>query len=306
MKFGLFLPQREIGHDFQNVLDFVRVTESAGFDFLQATDHVLGADTATRPPLGRCLRPARPVPRAARALWLLSCAVTDLELVTAVLILPQRQTALVAKQAAQIDIVTGGRFRLGVGVGWNAVEYEALGIDFLTRGARCEEQIEVLRRLWTQESVDFEGRFHRIDRAGILPRPIQRPIPIWIGGGQTTRVLSRIGRLSDGWLAGGPPGETNDRAWAFICQAAREAGREELPGLQLGLRIQGHDLGEFERQVEACERSGATHVSIRCDNPIDPRDPIRSLDHYVEIVSSAAQVLAERLESPKKVSSSAH
>jgi probable F420-dependent oxidoreductase len=304
MKFGMFLPQREIGHDFQNVIDFVGVTENAGFDFLQATDHVLGADTATRPHWDGAYD-LNDLFHEQLVLFGYLAAITDLELVTAVLILPQRQTALVAKQAAQIDIVSGGRFRLGVGVGWNAVEYEALGIDFYTRGARCEEQIEVLRRLWTEESVDFAGRFHRIDRAGILPRPIQRPIPIWIGGGQTTRVLSRIGRLGDGWLAGGPPGETNDRAWAVIREAAREAGREELPGLQLGLRIPGHDLSEFERQVEACERFGATHVSIRCDNPTDPNDPIRSLDHYLEVVVSAARVLAERLGSPKKLTSHA-
>ena len=229
MKFGMFLPQREIGHDFQNVIDFVGVTENAGFDFLQATDHVLGADTATRPHWDGAYD-LNDLFHEQLVLFGYLAAITDLELVTAVLILPQRQTALVAKQAAQIDIVSGGRFRLGVGVGWNAVEYEALGIDFYTRGARCEEQIR---------------------------------------------------------------------------EAAREAGREELPGLQLGLRIPGHDLSEFERQVEACERSGATHVSIRCDNPTDPNDPIRSLDHYLEVVVSAARVLAERLGSPKKLTSHA-
>jgi probable F420-dependent oxidoreductase len=276
------------------VLDFVHATESAGFDFLQATDHVLGADPATRPQWDGAYD-VHDLFHEQLILFGYLAAITDLELVTAVLILPQRQTALVAKQAAQIDILTGGRFRLGIGVGWNAVEYEALDIDFSTRGARCEEQIEVLRRLWTEESVDFAGRFHRIDRAGILPRPIQRPIPIWIGGGQTTRVLQRVGRLGDGWLSGGPPGEAVDKAWTIIVDAAKEAGREQLPGLQLGLRMPGCDLGEFERQVGACERAGASHVSIRCDNPMDPHDPKRSLDQYLEVISLAAEVLGERL-----------
>jgi alkanesulfonate monooxygenase SsuD/methylene tetrahydromethanopterin reductase-like flavin-dependent oxidoreductase (luciferase family) len=131
MKFGMFLPQREIGHDFQNVIDFVGVTENAGFDFLQATDHVLGADTATRPHWDGAYD-LNDLFHEQLVLFGYLAAITDLELVTAVLILPQRQTALVAKQAAQIDIVSGGRFRLGVGVGWNAVEYEALGIDFYT------------------------------------------------------------------------------------------------------------------------------------------------------------------------------
>ena len=120
---------------------------------------------------------------------------TDLELVTGVLILPQRQAVLVAKQAAEVDLFTGGKFRLGVGIGWNEVEYQALGMDFRNRARRYEEQIEVMRLLWTHDVVTFKGRYHEIDAAGILPRPVQRPIPIWMGGGATPAVLERIGRL---------------------------------------------------------------------------------------------------------------
>ena len=153
----------------------------------------------------------------------------------------------------------------------------------------------MLRRFWNEESVDFEGRFPRIDRAGILPRPVQRPIPIWIGGGASTRVLERIGRLADGWLHGGPPGDSLDRAIEVIYRAARDAGRHELPGLQVGLRITDFNAGEFERAVEASEKAGATHVSIRSDNPIDPNDPVRSAEHYLEMIEFAQRVLGKRL-----------
>jgi probable F420-dependent oxidoreductase len=292
MKFGMFLPQREIGANFENVLDFVRATEAAGFDFLQATDHVLGADAHTRPQWTGAYD-VHDLFHEPLVFYGYLSAITTLELVTAVLILPQRQTALVAKQAAEVDIVSGGRFRLGVGVGWNAVEYEALGIDFHTRGARCEEQIEVMRLLWTRDSVDFKGRFHRIDRAGLLPHPLQRPIPIWIGGGQTTRVLERIGRIADGWLSGSPPGEETDRALAIIRDAATKARRAQMPGVQLGLRISEFDAAKLEAQIEACERAGATHVSIRADNPTNPEDPRRSLQHYFELVDFASTVISD-------------
>ncbi|MGD0055965.1 MAG: LLM class F420-dependent oxidoreductase [Acidimicrobiales bacterium] len=295
MKFGVFLPQREIGADLENLLVFVRAVEAAGFSFLQATDHVLGADPATRTGWDGPYD-VHDLFHEPFVFYGYLAAVTKLDLVTAVLILPQRQTALVAKQAAELDILTRGRFRLGVGVGWNDVEYEALGIDFRTRGARCEEQVEVLRRLWCEESVDFEGRFHRIDRAGILPRPIQRPIPIWIGGGATTRVLERIGRLGDGWLHGGGPGESLDRALEIIHRAARDARRPEPPGLQVGLRVSDLNAGDFERAVEESEKAGASYVSIRGDNPIDPNDPVRSLDQYLEMLGFATTVLAERLK----------
>jgi len=296
VKFGMFLPQREFGHDLQNVLGFVEAVDNAGFDFLQATDHVLGADPSARPNWDGAYD-VHDLFHEQFVFFGHLAALTKMELVSAVLILPQRQTALVAKQAAEVDILTGGRFRLGIGVGWNDVEYEALNVDFRTRGERCEEQIHVLRRLWTEESIDFTGRFHRIDRAGILPRPIQQPIPIWIGGGATKRVLERIGRLGDGWLSGSPPGEDTDRAYAIIKNAAKAVGRLAPPALQLGLRISTLDAGKFERQIDACELAGASHVSLRGDNPIDHNDPIRTFDQYLEIVDFAATALGDRLQS---------
>ena len=204
MKLGAVFPQTEIGADPGAVKAFAQAAESLGYDYVLAYDHVLGADTANRPDWrgGYRLEHAFHEPFV---LFSYLAGVTErIGLATGVVILPQRQTALVAKQAAALDVLSGGRLRLGVGIGWNAVEYEALGQDFHNRGRRYEEQIAVLRLLWTQESVAFQGRWHSVPEAGINPLPVQRPIPIWMGGasgmGDDDRVLRRIARLADGWI----------------------------------------------------------------------------------------------------------
>ena len=181
------------------------------------------------------------------------------------IILPQRQTVLVAKQAAEVDVLTGGKFRLGVGIGWNPVEYDALGMNFRNRATRYEEQIELLRLLWTQDSVAFEGRFHSVDHAGLMPRPVQRPIPIWMGGGLAPATLDRIGRLSDGWICNTPPGHGLEEGLKVVQQAADTAGR---PAGAVGLHgvAQPRDASDvaavLRRQVEKWEAIGATHVSV--------------------------------------------
>src|SRR6266550_7850766 len=179
MQIGVTFPQTEIGADPIVIRDYAQTVEGLGYSHLVAFDHVLGADPTHRP--GWQGYTYRQMFHEPFVLFGYLAALTHLELVPAVIILPQRQTALVAKQAAEIDILTGGRLRLGVGLGWNFVEFEALGEDFRNRGRRAEEQIEVLRRLWTEPVVDFDGRWHRIPAAGINPLPVQRPIPIWIG-----------------------------------------------------------------------------------------------------------------------------
>ena len=183
MKAGVVFPQTEIGADPVAVRDYVQAAEGLGFSHLIVYDHVLGADTTKHANWtgGYTLESMFHEPFV--LFGYLSGITTSIELVTAVLILGQRQTALVAKQAAQCDLLSGGRLRLGVGVGWNHVEYEALGEDFSNRGARQAEQIEVLRQLWTNSVVDFHGKYHDITSAGINPLPIQRPIPIWMGAG---------------------------------------------------------------------------------------------------------------------------
>src|SRR3712207_5049701 len=199
MRLGAIFPQLESGADPVAIRDYAQAVEGMGYDHILIYDHVLGADTASRPNW-RGPYTAQSLFHEPFVLYGYFAAVTErVELVTDVIILPQRQTALVAKQAAEIDVLSGGRLRLGVGIGWNEVEYEALGESFRNRGARSEEQIEVLRLLWTQEVVDFQGRWHTITAAGINPLPVRRPIPLWIGG-TAEPVLRRIGRLGDGWF----------------------------------------------------------------------------------------------------------
>jgi probable F420-dependent oxidoreductase len=200
MEYGVVFPQTEIGTDPGAIAAFARAAEDLGFAHLLVYDHVLGAVPRGEAWLGYTCKDA--FHEVLVLLGYLAAVTSRLALATGILILPQRQTALVAKQAAEIDVLSGGRLRLGVGVGWNDVEYEALGEDFHRRGARLEEQVAVLRALWTQEAVTFAGRFHRITAAGINPLPVQRPIPIWFGG-ESEAAMRRIARLGDGWILGG-------------------------------------------------------------------------------------------------------
>ena len=237
LRIGVSLPVRELQDDLAGIRDFAQTAEELGFTHLRVPDVVV------RPGAGHLHEP----------LTLLSwvAALTSaIELVPSVIILPARQTALVAKQAAEIDVLSGGRLRLGVGVGGSAEEYAALGQDFRTRGRRCDEQIELLRLLWTQDEVSFEGRWDRIEGAGIGPLPTQRPIPIWIGPGGGSGevpapVLRRIGRLSDGWFAIIPPGR---RAGGQRAHPRGSRGRRTRP-LGDRHRGRGRDHGQAAGRV---------------------------------------------------------
>src|SRR5271170_6157353 len=190
MRLGAVFPQTEIGSDPADVRRWATTVEDLGYDHILAYDHVLGAGTDTRP--GWQGYTSDTLFHEVFVLYGYLAAVTSrVELVTGVLILPQRQTALVAKQAAEVDVLSGGRLRLGIGVGWNPVEYEALGLPFANRGSRQAAQIDLLRRLWTEELVDFKGEYDAIPHAGLNPLPVQRPIPIWIGGGAEA-VVKRV------------------------------------------------------------------------------------------------------------------
>src|SRR5919108_1065918 len=186
VKLGAIFPQTEIGTDLGAIRAFVQAVEAFGYDSIFIADHVLGADPRVHqhPSLGRYSYKSV-VHEPLTLMAYLAATTTGITLATGILILPQRQTALVAKQAAEVDVLSGGRLLLGIGVGWNPVEYEALGEDFHNRGRRCEEQIVVLRALWTQEVVDFKGQWHQINHADLNPLPVQRPIPIWIGAGRS-------------------------------------------------------------------------------------------------------------------------
>ena len=206
MRFGVVFPQLEIGADPVAVRDYAQAAESLGYQHLLVYDHVLGANAGSRPGWRGSYRHTDMFHEPFVLFGYLGGVTTTLELVTGVLILPQRQTALVAKQVAEVDVLTGGRLRLGIGTGWNAVEYEALSEDFHNRGLRSEEQIEVMRALWTRELVSYEGRWHKITDAGLNPLPVQRPVPVWFGG-MDERVLRRTARMGDGWFPQFQPSE---------------------------------------------------------------------------------------------------
>lgn len=262
MKLGVVFPQTEIGADVGGVRAFAQATQELGFDHLLAYDHVLGADRERHPDLIGPYRTEHQFHEILVLFGFIAGVAPGLELVTGVVIAPQRQTALLAKQAAEIDLLTGGRFRLGLGIGWNPVEYEALGEDFTNRGRRFEEQIELMRRLWTEPVFDFDGRWHKVTAAGINPLPVQRPIPIWIGA-SAERSLKRAARLADGFfpqrpLEGGWP-ETMAQMRAWV----EETGRDwSTFGIEQRISVANGTPDEWRAAADEWRELGATHLSI--------------------------------------------
>jgi probable F420-dependent oxidoreductase len=260
MQIGVVYPQIELGGDPRAVREIGIAVESLGFDHLLAYDHVLGAVHADRtPPLTGPYTETDPFHDPLVMFAYLAGLTERIELATGILILPQRQTALVARQAADVDLLSGGRFRLGIGVGWNHVEYDALGQDFRRRGARQEEQIELLRRLWTEPIVDFDGQFDRVERAALLPKPT-RSIPIWLGG-YGDAAWERAARHGDGFIFGGRASGIFE-SWARMRDRVAELGRpvEDFGGDYLVLARSGID--EAITKVEAWREAGGTHATI--------------------------------------------
>jgi probable F420-dependent oxidoreductase len=262
MQIGVVLPQLEIGADPAGVRAYVEAVRDMGYAHLLAYDHVLGAD----PPRHE----GWSGPYTYQSLFhepfvlygFIAGIAPQLELVTGVIILPQRQTALVAKQAAEVDVLTGGRFRLGVGIGWNWVEYDGLGMNFKNRARRFEEQIELIRKLTSEPIVDFKGRYETVTAAGINPLPVQRPIPIWIGGSAES-ALKRAAEMADGFfpqrpLEGGWPATIEKmRGWA------EAAGRNWSKfGIEARLNGASGTPDDWRAQVEEWTRLGATHMSV--------------------------------------------
>jgi len=262
MQIGLVYPQTEYPADPAAVRDYAQTAEALGYRHILAYDHVLGANP-DRP--GGWTGPytyQTPFMEPFVLFSHMAAVTTRLGFATGILILPQRETALVAKQAATLDVLCGGRLRLGIGTGWNEVEYVALGQDFHTRGRRQEEQIEVLRALWTQELVTFKGSWHDIPDAGLNPLPVQRPIPLWFGG-HADAVLRRLARLGDGWLPGFRTAEAAADALATLDGYLAEAGRSRADiGLEPRLHWGDGDLDALGRTLAGWRAAGATHVSL--------------------------------------------
>ncbi|MFD1538339.1 LLM class F420-dependent oxidoreductase [Nonomuraea guangzhouensis] len=284
MRIGVVFPQTEIGADAGAVRAYGQRVEELGFRHVMAFDHVVGADPAVHQGWDGPYD-VRTTFHEPMVLFGYLAALTSLELVTGIIILPQRQTALVAKQAAEVDLLTTGRFRLGVGLGWNRVEYEALGQDFTTRGKRVEEQVALMRRLWTESSVTFEGAFDRVTGAGLAPLPVQRPIPVWFGA-QSPVAYRRAGRLADGWFPQMSPGPQLDEAKAMVEAAAAQAGRDPAAlGMEGRVRWAG-SADELHKTVHRWRESGATHVAIDT-----MRAGLRSVDEHLAALETAAEAL---------------
>jgi probable F420-dependent oxidoreductase len=279
MHVGVVFPQIEIGSDRGAVRAYADAVNELGYHHLLAYDHVVGADPKVHRGWNGPYNIADTF-HEPMVLFGYLAACTDLELVSGILIAPQRQTVLVAKQAAEVDVLSGGRLRLGVGLGWNRLEYEALAKDFSNRATRIVEQVELLRLLFTEESVTFEGRFEQIHGVGILPMPVQQPIPIWFGG-LAPSALRRVGRIADGWFPLVRFGPELEAAVEVVQQAAREAGRGPVPfegRIALDARAE-----KVERHLEGWREVGASHVSLDT-----MRQGFSGVDEHIAALTAAA------------------
>jgi probable F420-dependent oxidoreductase len=288
MLYGVVFPQTEIGSDAGAVRSYALAAEDLGYDYLLAYDHVVGANPANPGPWQHGPYDYTTMFHEPLVLFGHLAALTErIAFATGILILPQRQTALVAKQAAEVDVLSGGRLRIGVGVGWNPAEYEALGQDFHTRGRRQAEQVEVLRKLWTQRLVEVEGEFHHLPDVGIHPLPIQQPIPIWFGGGAEA-VLRRMARLGDGWMPNSQSldalAENLERLRGYV----REAGRDP-EAFGVDVRIDARRWGEdvWPETLERLAALGVTHVCINTmGQGYTPDQHIEAIGRFKAVVDS--------------------
>jgi probable F420-dependent oxidoreductase len=286
MKIGVIFPQTEFTPDPIAVRDYAQAVEGLGFSHMHAYDHILGANPE-RP--GGWTGPYTYKHQFFEPFLLysyLAGLTHKIEFATGILILPQRQTALVAKQAATLDVLCNGRLRLGVGIGWNEVEYIALGEDFHNRGRRTEEQVELLRLLWTQPLVKFEGRWHNIPDAGINPLPVQRPIPVWFGG-TNDRALQRMAHIGDGWMLNIRTVEQARPALDKLYKYLEEAGRDKASfGLEPRLNMNVIGQEEWTSFLHTWEEMGATHLTVNTMGcGFDTTSVhIEALKHFAELI----------------------
>lgn len=260
MRIGVVFPQTELGSHPAVLRTYGQGVEELGFTHILAYDHVVGAD----PTVHHGFQGPYDIDSTFHEPFVMFgylAAVTSLELVTGVIILPQRQTVLAAKQAAEVDVLAGGRFRFGIGLGWNAVEYEALGESFINRGRRSEEQVEVMRKLWTERSVTYNGKYHTVTAAGLAPLPTQRPIPVWFGAA-SDRAYERAGRLGDGWFPMLDPGPGLDHALEQVNRAAESAGRDPKSLGMEGRVSWIEDRDKLAATIAAWKAAGAGHLSV--------------------------------------------
>ncbi len=287
MKYGVVFPQVEFPSDPAAIKDYAQTAEELGYNHLLAYDHVLGANPDREGGWSGSYAYTDPFQEPLILFSYLTGFTESLEFISGIIILPQRQTALIAKQAATLDVLCNGRLRLGVALGWNEVEYVCLNQDFSTRADRFEEQIELLRQLWTEELVVFEGKYHTIPDAGINPLPVQRPIPLWFGG-HADPVIRRIAKMADGWLPNYRTPEDGAEALEKLEQYLAEAGRTMADiGLEARVRIRHGDEDLWASVAESWEAAGATHLTVNTMGAgIDtPQGHIEALQQFAKLMN---------------------
>ena len=286
MKIGVVFPQTEFGNDPTAIRDYAQTAESLGYTHILAYDHVLGANPERPGGWSGPYTHKTPFHEPFVLFSYMAALTEQMEFVTGILILPQRETAVVAKQAATLDILNNGRFRMGIGVGWNKVEYIAQNQDFHTRGKRIEEQIVVLRKLWTEELVNFTGEWHTIPDAGINPLPVQQPIPIWMGG-HAEVLLQRVARTGDGWMPNYRQAEDAQPALDALDGYLAEYGRSRSDiGLEARLHYQdgNPDNDNWHKTFAGWQQAGATHITINTMGAglQTPQQHIQAITHFAQ------------------------
>ena len=285
MKIGVVFPQTEIGNDPAAIRDYAQTAEGLGFTHVLAYDHVLGANPDRPGGFSGPYTHLTPFHEVFVLLSYLAGVTQRLELVTGILILPQRQTVLVAKQAASLDVLSGGRLRLGVGLGWNEIEYIGLNENFHNRGKRIEEQVSLLRKLWAGPLVDFKGQWHTIPDAGLNPLPVNRSIPIWFGG-HAEPVLRRAARLGDGWMPNYPRTAEAQHSLDLLSRLLEEGGRSRQEfGLESRLSYGAGDPRIWEAVMGEWRAAGATHLSFNTMGSgfKTPQEHIRAIQKFANL-----------------------
>jgi len=288
MRIGAVFPQTEAGTDVAAIKEYVQSVEALGFDHILAFDHVLGANASSRPGWVGAYQHTDSFYEPITFYSYVAGISKHLELATGVIILPQRQTALFAKQSATLDVLSGGRLRLGIGTGWNQVEYEALGENFHNRGKRSEEQINLLRKLWADDLVTFKGDHHIVTDAGLNPLPPRKSIPIWFGG-MATPVLRRVAKIGDGWLPQGSPTDENKLNFERLNQYL-ESNNRSMEDIGIEGRISLNMTNtEIQKSFFAWGQLGATHVSVNTMNLglQFPQEHLESLSNFIEMAKDS-------------------
>jgi len=284
MRLNAFFPTRNIGTDPAKIRDWAQAAEDLGYAYIEVPDHVFGA--TARSGWTPRYNEKDPFHETFVTLGFLAAVTTRIRLSSGVLIAPQRQTGVIAKQAAEADLLSGGRLRLGIGVGWNHVEYESLDMDWKTRGARQAEQVEVLRLLWSEDLVSFSGRFHNLNEVSIVPPPVQRPIPIWFGG-LSNAAVTRAARLGDGWMPIIEPDVRAEEKLGVLREQLRSFGRDPAKfGIEGWLRVHDADPQHWAAAADGWRRLGADMVMLYPMYRI-PRfdDQIETLRRFKDVAS---------------------